>query len=120
LREGWGSATGYNDDKDGNASSTWIDEPTQLWEDVPKTDSRFSLSQSRSDSKFKGRLGHLIDAIADSHESILSHYSNEETCSGLETHSCIDCDRLFCSLDDFHEHVKDCKTELSTMHMTTP
>jgi hypothetical protein len=91
-----------------------------LWEDVPKTDSRFSLSQSRSDSKFKGRLGHLIDAIADSHESILSHYSNEETCSGLETHSCIDCDRLFCSLDDFHEHVKDCKTELSTMHMTTP
>jgi hypothetical protein len=24
LREGWGSATGYNDDKDGNASSTWV------------------------------------------------------------------------------------------------
>lgn len=59
----------------------------------------------------KGRLGHLVNAIASSQNLDQKTHSctddQTETHTDeylIKTHSCSECDRLFCSLTELQEH----------------
>lgn len=80
-----------------------------------------SAGDVRDHSKLRGRLGHLVEAVAEAHRNALPSTSELGSCvSGeggdedcqpvdIEVYLCEKCDRMFCHAEEMHKHSLSCE-----------
>lgn len=83
--------------------------------DVAGTGARERCSKLQSATRLKGRLGHLVTAIAEAHGGQvpqptrpLGWVDGKERLDDVETYTCRQCDRMFSCLSEFEQHVLVC------------